>query len=691
MEQNVVFFRVEATGVGDLVDQLGLLRREAKQLQGDLNKATDPTEYLKLNRALETNRANQKEITAAIRENTKATKEAATFQVGSYRQLDRELSNLRKSYKELGQAEREGVAGKETLQRIQVLDTQMKQLDATMGQFQRNVGNYPGGDFGASFKGLIQQAGGPLGNFVGQIEGLAGPIGGMISSLGVMGSSAAAAGAATAGAGAAAGVATGSMLAAGAAIAGVGLVAAAGVTNAMEFETAFAQLSATLGVSGDEADALKQRISELQTITLENGASIVSTSAQIADSLTVVGSAAPQLLKNQDALAAVTREVIVFSKSAGTDMANAARVVTGAMNLFGLEASEASRIINVLAAGEKEGSATTLEAADALEKAGGAAKLSGVSIEETTAAIQLLAKDSLKGSEAGTQLRNVLLKLSTAEALPPDARKAFESTGKSLEFFSDKTVPLVDKLQALKGISGDTAAITKIFGTENINAAISLTKYADEFPNLTAAITKTQTAYDQAGVKQETFQAKLENLSNSVTNLLTKIGEMLLPVLTFLADGFTKIVNTAIEVGNAFGDVANAVGEVAGESDWLGKAVKFVGEVLIGMVTGPLKLLKFGVLGVGATFAGLKAVIENIPQATLQTIQTVLTNLTIFTLKANGVRCKTLNDMFVKRVVARPCPTLVSCMTTMLVTCNSAWTTTLRSVCVARKHSALRL
>ena len=616
MEQNVVFFRVEATGVGDLVDQLGLLRREAKQLQGDLNKAADPAEYLKLNRALEQNRANQKEITAAIRENTKATKEAATFQVGSYRALDRELANLRKSYKELGQAEREGVAGKDTLKRIQVLDTQMKQLDATMGQFQRNVGNYPGGDFGASFKGLIQQAGGPLGAFVGQVEGLAGPLGGMASSLGL--------------AGASAGVAAG-------ALAGVVIVAAAGVAKAREFETAFAQLSATLGVSGAEADALKERISELQTITVKGGAKIVSTSTQIAEGLTIVGSAAPQLLKNQEALAAVTKEVIVFSKSAGTDMAEAARVVTGAMNLFGLESSEAARVINVLAAGEKEGSATTLEAADALEKAGGAAKLSGVSIEETTAAIQLLAKDSLKGSEAGTQLRNVLLKLSTAEALPPDARKAFESTGKSLEFFSDKTVPLVDKLQALKGISGDTAAMTKIFGTENINAAISLTKYADEFPNLTAAITKTQTAYDQAGVKQQTFQAKLENLSNSVTNLLTKIGEMLLPVLTFLADGFTKIVNTAIEVGNAFGDVASAVGDVAGESDLMGKAVKFVGEVLIGMVTGPLKLLRLGILNAGGIFSGFADVIAGIPTYVAEMVQNTITRLQIFTLKAKGL------------------------------------------------------
>ena len=617
MADQVVFFRVEAQGVGDLVDQLGLLRKQASELQKEMRKAADPAEYTKLNRELENNRMAQKEVRSEVQKVQKAQKEQAQFASTSYRALNSELVALRRSYKELTSEERASKFGEQTILRIQQLDQELRQVDATMGQFQRNVGNYPGGNRGiAAFGSLIQQTGGPLGNFIGQVEGFAGPLTQMGESLGLT-----AAGAA----GAAAGVAA------------VGIVAAKGVANAMEYETAFAQLSATLGVSGDEADALKERISELQTITLDNGASIVSTSTQIADALTVVGSAAPQLLKNQAALQAVTKEVIVFSKSAGTDLAESARVVTGAINLFGLEASEAARVINVLAAGEKEGSATTLEAADALEKAGGAARISGVSIEETTAAIQLLAKDSLKGSEAGTQLRNVLLKLSTAEALPPDAQKAFQKTGKELEFFSDKTVPLVEKLQALKSISGDTAAMTKIFGTENINAAISLTKYADEFPNLTAAITGTSTAYDQAGVKQETFAAKLENLQNKLNNVLTVIGEALIPLLSVLADYWMAVIDAVGQVGTAIGDVVSEItGAETATFSW-GEIVKKVGNVIIAAATGPLKLFALGIRNLGAIFAGVKAVIGDIPTAVAQLVADAIDHLTVFTLKAKGL------------------------------------------------------
>jgi TP901 family phage tail tape measure protein len=618
MAEQVVFFRVEADGVADLVDQLGLLRKQATELQRDMRKATDPADYVKLNRELENNRIEQKAITAAIKDNTKAVREQTGMALGSYRQLDSELGRLRRSYKELAEAERNGIAGKQTLDRIAQLDTQLKQIDASMGQFQRNVGNYPGSNMGKFATG-IAGFGGPIGGFVGNLQAMQSPLQDIAGGLGMTG---------TAG------------LAAAGGIAAAAVVIGKGVANAMEFETAFAQLSATLGVSGAEADALKERISELETITLTGGAQIVSTSSQIADALTVVGSAAPQLLKNQEALQAVTKEVIVFSKSAGTDLAGAARVVTGAINLFGLEASEAARVVNVLAAGEKEGSATTLEAAAALETAGGAARLTGVSIEQTTAAIQLLAKDSIKGSEAGTALRNVLLTLATASELPAGAQealgKALQGTGKDITFFQDKNVSLVDKLNQLKTISGDTASMTAIFGKENINAAITLTKYADEFPNLTAAITNTNVAYDQAGVKQDTFGAKLENLSNKVNNLLTKVGEMFIPVLSALADIVTTVFDAFGEVNNAISDVVEEVTGATDATGLFGEVLSYLGSLIGKLMSVQFKAFVMAIRGIGATFAGIKAIIGDIPTAIGQLVEDGIDHISVFALKAKA-------------------------------------------------------
>ena len=61
---------------------------------------------------------------------------------GSYRDLELQLQRLREQYKQLGAAEREGAQGKQLLQKVGELDTKLKQVDASIGIYTRNVGNY---------------------------------------------------------------------------------------------------------------------------------------------------------------------------------------------------------------------------------------------------------------------------------------------------------------------------------------------------------------------------------------------------------------------------------------------------------------------------------------------------------------------------------------------------------------------
>ena len=60
----------------------------------------------------------------------------------TYRALNAELVNLRKLYKELTEVERNSQIGADMRRQIQALDTELKDIDASIGQFQRNVGNY---------------------------------------------------------------------------------------------------------------------------------------------------------------------------------------------------------------------------------------------------------------------------------------------------------------------------------------------------------------------------------------------------------------------------------------------------------------------------------------------------------------------------------------------------------------------
>lgn len=70
------------------------------------------------------------------------TKGSVEYAKGSYYELNQELVNTRRAYKELSEEERNSSVGTEMLSRIQSLDGQLKDLDATIGQHQRNVGHY---------------------------------------------------------------------------------------------------------------------------------------------------------------------------------------------------------------------------------------------------------------------------------------------------------------------------------------------------------------------------------------------------------------------------------------------------------------------------------------------------------------------------------------------------------------------
>lgn len=141
------------------VKSLGSLRKEIKDLKKEL-EVLDVTsgDYAahsqklvdtqrELNRYLEVQKGRSQEVE------------------GSYYSLNAELVKLRQTYKELSAEERNSQFGQNTLARISELDAQLKDLDASMGQHFRNVGNYAD-SFGSVFEkmlGPLDKVGGSLG------------------------------------------------------------------------------------------------------------------------------------------------------------------------------------------------------------------------------------------------------------------------------------------------------------------------------------------------------------------------------------------------------------------------------------------------------------------------------------------------------------------------------------------------
>lgn len=106
-----------------------------------------------LNNSLLTHKTALSEVRQTLNNNVKLDNAAATSMNG----LSQSLSRMKMAYRELTEEERKSSFGKELLESINQADTKIKELDATIGNHQRNVGNY-----GKQWNGLsmsIQQLG----------------------------------------------------------------------------------------------------------------------------------------------------------------------------------------------------------------------------------------------------------------------------------------------------------------------------------------------------------------------------------------------------------------------------------------------------------------------------------------------------------------------------------------------------
>ena len=280
--------------------------------------------------------------------------------------------------------------------------------------------------------------------------------------------------------------------------------------HAIEFEDALSNLSAITGATGKDLDALKYRI-------IATGKETHTSFKTIADAYTVVGSKMPALLQNQEGLDAVTRSVITLKKASRMSLEDATNSLTGIMNQMGASFFEADEYINVLAAGSKNGAGSIQYLATAFDQCGTAINTAGLSIQQGTALIETLAKKQPSASTAGVQLRNVLIKLTTAS-----------------DEYNPKVVGLTTALQNLSKKTGDTSFMVKMFGAENMAAAIQLANNITTVQNLTKAVTDTKEAHKQAAIQVDNVAGAWRGLKQDWDNFATAIASNSGPIQSVL-------------------------------------------------------------------------------------------------------------------------------------------------------------
>lgn len=143
-----------------------------------------------------------------------------------------------------------------------------------------------------------------------------------------------------------------------------------------------------------EFESLTQQAKEL-------GRTTSFTAAEVADAMVSLGRAG---FKANEILAA-TPAILNLSRATATELGEAADITGGALRGFGLDASRAAEVADILAVTANGSAQTLIDLGESLKFVAPIARDAGANIRDVAGMLGILANNAIRGSMAGTSLR----------------------------------------------------------------------------------------------------------------------------------------------------------------------------------------------------------------------------------------------------------------------------------------------
>ncbi len=327
-------------------------------------------------------------------------------------------------------------------------------------------------------------------------------------------------------------------IAAGAAVGG-GLMSIP-VRTAIEFEQSMLNVKSVInGVTEDEFKALNDEAKRL-------GAATSFSASQAAEGMKELGIKG---LNAQQIIAAMPG-LLDMAKAGVVDLAKASDIAGEALGQFGLDASQTSRVADILTMAFTTSNTTLESLGYTMKYAGRAGREIGLSLEDTAAMTGLLGNIGIKGEQAGTVLRSIYGRL--AAPVGP-AQKQLEALGVTVKDSTGNLRPMIELLAEMDsktanmGNADRLAAFKTIFGEEGMTGASELiskggvgeiAKYVDIIKNSSGKASQVA-AIQMSGVK-----GAMDELSSAAEGLSITFANLFLPAIKSIANGMKSLTNT---------------------------------------------------------------------------------------------------------------------------------------------------
>lgn len=232
------------------------------------------------------------------------------------------------------------------------------------------------------------------------------------------------------------------------------------------------------------------------------------------------------------------RGTLQLASAGQISAAEAASIVTDALNAFKLPGTEAARVADLLAAASVAAGSSISDNALAMQQAGTVWAMAGIPLNELVTSIALLARAGIQGSDAGTSLKTMM----TALIAPTEEGAAMmRAMGISVYDAAGNMKPFPEIIAAFqKGLTPLTEAqrnqrLETIFGSDAIRAAsVILGGGTDAFASMAAKVNEAGAAEKLAAASSAGLGGAIEGLKSSWDTLLLKTMLQFSPVLQWI-------------------------------------------------------------------------------------------------------------------------------------------------------------
>lgn len=300
---------------------------------------------------------------------------------------------------------------------------------------------------------------------------------------------------------------------------GIGKIFSDAVKTGMDFEAQMSRVKAISGATGTQFEKLRDQAKQLGVDT----AFSATEAAQGMENLASAGFSTTEIIEAMPGM-------LDLAASSGEDLATSADIAASTLRGFGLEASSAGHVADVLAKNAAATNAAVADTGEAMKYVAPVAKSMGIEFEETAAAIGIMADAGIKGSQAGTTLRGALSRIAKPtkamqETMDSLGLSFYDSNGK-MKSLADITEMLETKMSGLTDEQKNQALIT-LFGQESLSGMMALMdrgsgevrKLTDEYKNCDGS------AKDMAKTMQDNLSGAVEEFGGSVESLGIEIFE----------------------------------------------------------------------------------------------------------------------------------------------------------------------